>query len=212
MKLHAAALALAATLFCSSLAIAQDAKIALPSPIKSGGMPLMDALNQRESNRSFKSDDLTLQQISNLLWAANGINRSNGKRTAPSSMNYQEIDTYIALKDGCYKYNPKEPTLELVAKGDFRKVAGKQGFVEDAPVNLFFVADFSRVPKGETPEQLNASYANSGFIAQNVYLYCTSEGLGCVVRAYFDGQAVANVLKLSSKQKVILAQTVGYKK
>lgn len=172
----------------------------------------MDALRNRETNRSFKSDDLPLQMLSNLLWAANGINRPNGKHTAPSSMNYQEIDIFVALKSGVYKYNVKDNRLELVIQGDFREQTGKQNFVGEAPVNLVYIADFSRVPKGETPEQLNASYANCGFIAQNVYLFCASEDLGCVVRASFDPIVLSKVLKLQSFQKIVLTQTVGYKK
>ncbi len=175
-------------------------------------MPLMDALKNRETCRSFKSDELPLQMLSNLLWAANGINRPNGKHTAPSSMNYQEIDILVALKGGVYKYNTKDNRLELVIQGDYRAQTGKQSFVGEAPVNLIYIADFSRVPKGETPEQLNASYANCGFIAQNVYLFCVSENLGCVVRGYFDSKELSKVMKLQSTQKIILTQTVGYKK
>lgn len=172
----------------------------------------MEALKNRETSRSFKVDDLPLQVLSNLLWAANGINRPNGKHTAPSSMNYQEIDIYVALKGGIYKYNTKDNRLELAVQGDYRKQTGKQSFVGEAPVNLIYIADFSRVPNGETPEQLNASYANSGFIAQNVYLFCASENIGCVVRGYFDPKALSKVLKLQASQKIILTQTVGYKK
>ena len=197
--------------FCST-ASAQQGNISLPQPTTSGGMPLMDALKNRETTRSFKQDELPLQVLSNLLWAANGINRPNGKHTAPSSMNYQEIDIFVALKSGIYKYDIKGNNLTLVVQGDHRLETGKQSFVGEAPVNLIYVADFSRVPKGETPEQINASYANCGFIAQNVYLFCASENLGCVVRGYFDSKVLSNVMNLQQQQKVILTQTVGYKK
>ena len=196
----------------SAATLAQQGSINLPQPKTQGGMPLMEALKNRETSRSFKSDDLPLQVLSNLLWAANGINRSNGKHTAPSSMNYQEIDIFVALKDGIYKYNTKDNRLELAVQGDYRKQTGKQSFGGEAPVNLIYIADFSRIPNGETPEQLNASYANCGFIAQNVYLFCASENLGCVVRGYFDPKTLSKTLKLQPTQKIILTQTVGYKK
>lgn len=205
-------LAIAGFISCSGIASAQQGGISLPQPITHGGMPIMDALKNRETTRNFKSDELPLQTISNLLWAADGINRPNGKHTAPSSMNYQEIDIFVALKDGIYKYNTKENRLELIIQGDHREQTGKQSFVGEAPVNLIYIADFSRVPKGETPEQLNASYANCGFIAQNVYLFCASENLGCVVRGYFDSKELSKVMKLQPTQKIILTQTVGYKK
>jgi SagB-type dehydrogenase family enzyme len=193
-------------------AVSGQEPVVLPAPKTDGGMPLMDALRIRESERSFAVDELSLQELSNLLWAANGVNRTNGKRTAPSSMNYQEIDVYVLLKAGIYRYDARGNTLHPIVGGDFRAVAGKQDFVSTAPVNLVYVADFSRVPKGETEAQLNASYANSGFIAQNVYLFCASEKLACVVRAYFDPKVLGETLKLSSTQRVILTQTVGKKK
>lgn len=212
MRYFMRTLAAAALIACTSLADAQQGNITLPQPKMQGGMPIMDALKNRESARSFKPDDLPLPVLSSLLWAANGYNRSNGKRTAPSSMNYQEIDTYVVLKGGIYKFNAKEVTLELVCLGDFREQTGKQAYVKDAPVNLIYVADFARVPKGESEGQLNASYANCGFIAQNVYLFCASENLACVVRAYFDAKVLAEAMKLLPSQKIILTQTVGYKK
>lgn len=203
-------LVLPALLLAMATANGQDL-VVLPSPKTDGGMPLMDALRSRESGRSFAADELSLQQLSNLLWAANGISRANGKRTAPSSMNYQEIDVYVLLKAGIYRYDAKGNTLVPVADGDFRSAAGKQDFVATAPVNLAYVADFSRVPKGEPEAQVKASYANSGFIAQNVYLFCASEKLACVVRAYFDPKVLGDALKLNPTQRIVLTQTVGKK-
>lgn len=198
-------------LFLAFSSGAQD-KLTLPQPKMEGGMPLMEALKSRESNRNFLSEELSLQMLSNLLWAADGINREGGKKTAPSSMNYQEIDVYVLLKNGVYRYDAKGNYLVEVNKGDFRAAAGKQDFVASAPLNLAYVADFSRVPKGESDAQVNASYANSGFIAQNVYLFCASEKLACVVRAYFDPKILGEALKLNSGQKIILTQTVGKKR
>jgi nitroreductase len=212
MRYFRRTLAAVALIACANLANAQQGNITLPQPKTQGGMPIMDALKNRESARDFKADELPLPVLSSLLWAANGYNRSNGKRTAPNSMNYQEVDTYVVLKGGIYKFNAKEVTLELVCKGDFRELTGKQAYVKEAPVNLIYVADFTRVPKGESEGQLNASYANCGFIAQNVYLFCASESLGCVVRAYFDQKVLSEAMKLLPTQQIILTQTVGYKK
>lgn len=194
-------------------AMAQKGEIVkLPTPKMEGGMPLMEALKNRETTREFSSQKFSLQDISNLLWAADGVNRENGKRTAPNSMNRQEIDIYIATIDGIYRYNPHENSLTVIAKDDLRGATGKQAFVKDAPLNLVYVADFSRVPDGETEGQTKASHTNCGFIAQNVYLYCTSENMACVVRGYFDEKEIAKAFKLSDKQKAILTQTVGRKK
>jgi Nitroreductase family. len=197
-------------LFLSFYSIAQD-NIKLPQPQAEGGMPLMDALRLRESSRSFSEDTLSLQTISNLLWAANGINRPTGKHTAPSSMNYQEIDIYVALRGGLYLYDTKENLLQLVNSGDFMEATGTQDFVKHAPLNLVYVANYNRVPK-VTEYQQNASWANAAFIAQNVYLYCASTNLGCVVRASYNTEVLPKVLKLGANQKIIFTQTVGKKR
>jgi nitroreductase len=178
---------------------AQD--IALPEPVKTGGMSLLDALSKRESTREFSSEDIDNQTLSNLLWAAWGYNRAD-KRTAPSANNKQEIDLYVALKSGAYLYDARENKLIQVNNEDVRKETGKQDYVGTAPVNIVFVTDKT---KGDSP-------VNSGFIAQNIYLYCASVDLGTVVRGYFDPQEVSKALKLKETQAPILSQTVGKKK
>ncbi len=180
-------------------------EIKLPVPDRSGGKPLMESLNNRKSTRSFSDKELTDQQLSNLLWAANGFNRDD-KRTAPTAHNRQELELYVILKDGIYFYNAKEHKLTLVNKGDYRKNAGMQDFVADAPLNVMIVADMEKSTKPEF------SYANCGFISQNIYLYCASEGLGTVVRGSFDKEELKSLLKLSPTQEVLLSQTVGYEK
>jgi SagB-type dehydrogenase family enzyme len=195
---------------------AQELKsIALPQPQIEIGKPLMQSLLLRHSSRSFDSKQLPLQEISNLLWAAYGINRpETGHRTAPSAMNWQEYDIYIALQDGIFIYNAKLNSLNPIAAGDLREFAGKQDFVKDAPVNLIYVADYSKISKSGNPteDQKTFSAIDAGFIAQNVYLYCASQGLATVSRGMFDHLKLSEILKLKPEQKIILTQTVGYPK
>ncbi len=192
--------------------LAQD--ITLPAPVKSGGKPLMDALNERQSVREYKSDDLTRQQLSNLLWAGWGINRqADMKRTAPSSRNMQEIDVYVALRSGLYLYDAVNNSLKQIHNRDIRKITGTQDFVGNAPVNLLYVADMAKLGKKEgdqiTDSDLLSSWANSAFISQNIYLYCASEGLGSVVRGLVPRDKLAPEMELRPNQVIILGQTVG---
>ena len=184
-------------LFITLSVSAQD--IQLPQPVKTGGMPLMEALNKRSTNRDFKAEDLDNQTLSNLLWAAWGYNRAD-KRTAPSSQNKQEMDLYVVMKKGAYLYDAKNNKLVQVSKQDLRKETGKQDFVATAPVNIVFVADKT---KGGAPQ------VDSGFISQNIYLFCASEGLGTVVRGWYDAKTVSDALKLKENQEVVLTQSVG---
>lgn len=187
--------------------------IRLLQPQMDGGRPLMQVLKDRKTSRAFSSEKLPMQVLSNMLWAAWGVNRpESGKRTAPSAMNWQEIDVYVALADGLYLYDAKAHILELVLAEDIRAATGLQAFVKDAPVNLVFVTDLSRMGGVPADQKDFYSAADTGFISQNVYLYCASEGLATVVRGYVDRPALAKVMKLRPDQKVILAQTVGYPK
>lgn len=190
---------------------APPARIALPAPRTTGGMPLLDALRLRHSERDFGDRMLPAQLLSDLLWAACGINRSGvGKRTAPTARNWQEIDLYVALPGGVYRYDAVAHALEPVAGGDLRGVTGTQPYVAVAPVNLVYVAETARM-EGAKPEQFEAyAAADAAFIAQNVYLFCASEGLATVVRASIDRPALALAFGLRSGQRVALAQTVGY--
>ena len=183
--------------------------ITLPPPQQEGGMPLMKALKERKSTREYSDKKLSPQLLSNLLWAAFGINRDDGRRTAPSARNFQETEIYAVMKDGAYRYDAGTNMLKLVAAGDFRKKTGAQAFVATAPLNLVYVADFSKM-KGSKADQELYSSADVGFISQNVYLFCASEGLATVVRGWVNRDDCARVLKLDGKKKVVLAQTVGY--
>jgi len=195
-------------LFTSAL-YAQNIK--LPTPNKSGGKPLMTVLNERKSSRDFSEKILPNQQLSNLLWAAWGYNRAD-KRTAPSSQNKQEMDIYVALASGCYLYDARKNELVLVVKQDLREKTGKQDFVKNAPVNIIFVADKRKMAQQDEQSMLQTAYINTGFINQNIYLYCASEGLATVIRAWVDKAALALAMKLHDQQEIIVCQTVGYPK
>jgi len=178
-----------------------------------GGKPLMQTLKERKSLREFSSRELSLQVLSDLLWAANGINRpDSGYRTAPSAMNMQEIDIYVSKADGLYLFDAKQNILTPVVAGDIRALTGNQPFVKDAPVNLIYVADLSKM--GKTPAGNVNFYAatDTGFISENVYLFCASAGLSTVVRGWVDKPALAKAMKIRDNQRIILAQTVGYPK
>src|ERR1022692_2612617 len=167
---RAVCLGLAVLLAFSVFASAQDLKlIQLPKPQMDGGKPLMQALKERKSTRSFSSKKMPVQTLGNLLWAAFGINRpDSGQRTAPSAMNRQEIDIYIATADGLYLYDAKGDALQPVLADDLRAATGMQPFVKDAPVELVYVADYSRMGRGTDDEKNLYSAADTGFIAQNV--------------------------------------------
>jgi SagB-type dehydrogenase family enzyme len=195
--------------FFTSTLFAQNIK--LPSPQKAGGKPLMRVLNERKSDRDFSDKNISNQQLSNLLWAAWGYNRAD-KRTAPSSQNKQEMDVYVALASGCYLYDARKNELILVVKQDLREKTGKQSFVKNAPVNLIFVADKRKMAQQDEQSMLQTAYINAGFISQNIYLYCASEGLATVIRAWVDKAALALAMKLHDQQEIIVCQTVGYPK
>jgi SagB-type dehydrogenase family enzyme len=197
-----------------TIGFAQGPKpIQLLAPEVETGKPLMKVLKLRQSTRTFDTRALSLQDLSNLLWAADGINRpESGKRTAPSAMNWQEIDIYVALPEAMYLYDAKNNALNPVASKDLRELTGKQPYVKDAPLNLVYVADATRMRNANEEDQKFYSAADAGFIAQNVYLYCASQGLSVVVRGMVDRPALGKALNLRAEQKIILAQTVGYPK
>jgi hypothetical protein len=196
----------------TSLAGALDtADIPLPAPRMEGGKPLMQTLRERQSARAFAGKKLPPQLLSDLLWAAAGINRPDGRRTAPSARNWQEVEVYAVLPEGAYRYDALANSLRLVARGDFRKLTGTQSFAATAPLNLAYVADSGKMTGVTAPEeQAFYSGAATGFISQNVYLFCASEGLATVVRASVDRTALGAALKLSGQQKITLVQSVGY--
>jgi len=187
------------------------AMIKLPEPHMTQGMPLMDALKARHSTREFSSRELSDQVLSDLLWAADGVNRpESGKRTAPSARDWREIDIYVVRAQGVWRYDPPAHVLQPVLAEDIRALTGQQEFVATAPLNLVYVADFDRMGDAGLEQQVLYSATDTGFIAQNVYLFCASQELGVVVRGSIDRDALARALKLAPGQRVILAQSVGY--
>ena len=187
--------------------------VQLPSPQTDIGKPLMQVLKERKTSREFSTEKLPDQVLSNLLWAAFGVNRpESGKRTAPSAVNWQEIDIYVAMADGLYLYNAKANRLNVILSKDIRALTGVQAFVKEVPVNLIYVASFSKMGNAKDSEKEFYSSADTGFIGQNVYLFCASEGLVTVVRGLIDRPRLAEVMELGADQRIILAQSVGYPK
>ena len=185
--------------------------VQLPAPIKTGGIPVMDALSRRHSTRDFDTTrTLSKQTLSNLLWAAWGFNRAD-KRTAPSSMDKQEIDIYVVTKEGISLYDAKNNVLKQVTSGDYRKDAGVQAYVATAPVNLIYVCNKSRMGENDGNIGLReTTFANTGLIAENVYLFCASENLGVVVRSSIKREDMAKIMHLTDDQIITLVQTIGY--
>ena len=180
-------------------------------PPQTDTQPFIQILAKRASTRTYSSQPLPMQTLSNLLWSAFGISRADsGKRTAPSANNKQEIDVYVAMEKGIYIYDAKANLLKLVAAGDHRAATGTQPYVKDAALNLVYVADMGKSGGKTDEDKLLYAAAATGFISENVYLYCASSGwprLPCLVTAGACGDHEA-----SANQKIILSQTVGYPK
>jgi hypothetical protein len=184
--------------------------ITLSPPAENGGMPLMRALWRRQSQRDFAPQPLSEQDLSGVLWSAAGINRIElGGRTAPSAMNAQEVQLYAALPNGLFLYDPQAHALRLAAAIDVRRVTGYQDFVDDAALDLIYVADHERMKLVPAAQREAYAFTAAGAMAQNVYLYCASAGLATVVRAWFDRHALSQAMGLGTDHQLLLAQTVG---
>ncbi len=183
--------------------------IHLPEPVITGGRPLMEVLSSRVTARNFSERPLELQTLSNLLWAAWGYNRER-KRTAPSSHNRQEMELYLCFRDGVYLWNAVQNVLVMADERDMRAATGMQDFVGKAPLEIIFVAETSRITGKDERGVVETIFADTGFISENMYLYCASEGLITVVRAMVDRPALSAALDLRPDQMITLVQTVGY--
>lgn len=172
----------------------------------------MQALAERQTQRKFSSKELNLQTISDLLWAAFGINRpASGRRTAPSAVNWQETDIYVVMPDAAYIYDAVNNTLQMQIQGDYRENMAIQSMVKDAPLILAYVADYKKMGALASKEDKDFYAAvDCGYISQNVYLFCASENLATVVLGYINRTKIAETLKLKDHQKVILTQPVAY--
>ncbi len=185
--------------------------VELPPPVTTGGMPLRQALRQRQSWRNFAPTPLEPQTLSDLLWAAAGINRrADGGRTTPSAMKSYEIDLYVARRDGLYLYEPQAHRLSLHAPIDVRRSTGYEEFVDDAPLELIYVADLARMPL--VPAQRRDTYAAAaaGAMAQNVYLFCASAGLATAIRSWIDPGILATTMRLGAQQRIVMSQGLGF--
>ncbi len=193
---------------------AAESLIQLPAPQTDGGRPLMQALRARSTVREFDPGrELTTQTLSNLLWAAGGVNRpESGKRTVPSAMDAREVDVYVATRHGFYRYEPVSHALRRIVPGDLREQTGSQSYVRDAPITLVYVADYKRLAKAPEAERPFYAAVDTGFISQNVYLFAASEGLATVVRAGVDREQLSRTVGLAPEQHITLVQCVGHPK
>ncbi|MDR0364441.1 MAG: SagB/ThcOx family dehydrogenase [Bacteroidales bacterium] len=192
---------------------AQPKEIQLPDPIITGGMPLMDALKNRKSAREFSDKNIDNQTLSNLLWAAFGYNRiDEKKRTAPSANNKQEIEIYCAMRNGLFLWNPDRNVLIPIVEEDVRAKTGGQDYVAAAALNLIYVCNNDVYGGGMSDSRKNIVYVDTGYISENVYLFCASTGLSTVARGFFDPVELSKTLSLPDSKWVVLTQSIGYPK
>lgn len=191
--------------------------IELPEPQKELEFPLMKALEKRRSIRGWKDTPIPEQEISNLLWAACGITKSKygnvkSKRTAPSACNSQEIRVYVIMKKGVFLYEEENHRLIRTIAKDIRENIGTQKMMKSAPMGLVFVADLSRMKspflKSKEAQRFSA-WVDTGYISQNVYLYCAASNLGTVVLALINRDKLHKLMKLKEDEKIVLTQVVG---
>ena len=182
----------------------------LPPARREGGKPLMQALMLRRSTREYSDRPLSDQTLADLTWAAFGINRPSGDRTAPYWRHIMVIDLYLAMREGVWLYDPQKHSLRQRLATDIRAKTGSQDFVANAPLNLIYVAHGERMQDVPPNDRRLYASVDSGFIGQNVYLFCASEGLASVFRGAVDGAELGRALQLPAEQFVTFAQTVGY--
>lgn len=201
-------------LFISVATFAADKVIRLPKPNLNRNSEVMEAFANRHSTREYAAKALTLNDLSHLLWAANGINRpEEGKRTAPSAMNKQDVDVYVVLPEATYLYDAKAHQLNLVVEGDHRgAVAGGQAFVKSAPVSLLLVSDLSRLGDAKNTHTQLMGAVDAGIVSQNISIFCSAAKLATVPRASMDTAKLKSVLKLTDTQLPLMNHPVGYHK
>lgn len=199
----------AAFLAASMNLCAAEKTIKLPPPDKAGGKPLMQCLTERKSERKFDSKPLPPQILSDLLYAADGISRPDGRKTVPTARNLQSQEVYAAMADGLYLYHPKTHSLDLVKAGDIREKCGMQAIHKTAPIVLIYVGDVSKIGKN-TAEKVFYAANHAGYASQNVYLYCTSAGLATVVCGLVNKPELEKAMELPGTKRVQLTQPVAY--
>jgi len=188
----------------------KETAIQLNKPDFSNDATLMNALLERQTNRSFSSQELSWQQLSDILWAANGVNRpDNGKRTAPSARNAQEIDIYAFTASGVFFYDAENHQLKRISDKDSRQGVYDRGDFHKAPLILVYVGNFDKMQGFDEDARNFYSATDVGFVSQNVYLYCATQGLSTVICGSFNREGADKVLKIKNG-KLLLAQPVGY--
>ncbi|MDR3038673.1 MAG: SagB/ThcOx family dehydrogenase [Candidatus Adiutrix sp.] len=214
-KLLFPALALALIL-AAPAAAAELATVKLPPPdFNAPGKTVIQALRDRKSDRVFAETPLSPKQLSEVLWAAGGINRpeipeGGPGRTAPTSHNLQPLDIFAVTKEGVYKYDPKGHELQPVTAGDHRASAGVQAYVASAPLNIIYVANLNKLRGEDDPEKQSAANIDLGHMSENVYLYCASAGLNVIARTSIEPALLSTLLKLDENFLPLMGQTVGY--
>jgi len=204
---HAGAMTASAKTFGAT---AEQSSRDLPPPSRQGGKPLMEVLTLRRSTRAYAPTPLPAQLLSDLLWAANGVNRTSGERTAPYWRHIMVTDIYAAMADGVWLYQPETHKLQAHLADDIRAATGLQDFVGIAPLDLIYVAHGERMNDVGSAERRLFASVDAGFIGQNVYLFCASMGLGTVFRGAVPYEALTKKLGLPPEQFVTFAQTIGF--
>lgn len=195
----------------TSASFAADVK--LPEPEKTGGIGILDAVAARQSASDFVDEEISLQQLSTLLWVAGGVNRPDGKITFATALNTQDMIIFVFMRDGTYRYNPAEHSLTLIKEGDNRLLTGSQPFVARAAVDLLYVQDTGKWGNRKIPttDILNCGFAHAGLSMQGVYLYAASQGWGARTRMNFDKEKLTKLLGLTEQHNFTLMQCVGPK-
>ena len=203
---------LAVLVLClSTCAFAEEETLPLPAPVKTGGLPILEAVALRKSSSNFQDTELTDKQLSTLLWVAGGVNRDNGKLVYPSAMNTRDLVIYAFTKSGVYRYNPESNSLTVIERGDYRPYAAVQPFGANAAVNLVYVQDVSRWPDIPAPleQKKQDGFSHAGFSMQNVYLYAASEGWGAHCVQSMNREKLPEILGLTDTQSLVLTICVG---
>jgi len=191
--------------------------IKLPEPNKTGGLSIQEDFSKRRGYRDgIDSRKLSEQQISDLLWSANGVNREDGKRTAPSAKDLKGISVYAIIEDGAYLYDANRHELILLTTGDYRKAAGGgQTFVDSVPIVLIMASDYAIFDETEK----SGKYGNvipvwpaidAGIVSQNISMFCAGNGLATLTRVSMDQKVLREVLKLRETQHLLVNNAVGY--
>ena len=197
---------------CTTMSAQKLESIKLNAPDKTRGSAVMKAFADRHSERNFSEEKLSLQDLSDLLWAACGINRpEKGMITAPSALNRQDIDVYVIMEEGTYLYDPKAHELKPVATGDFRPlIAAGQDFAKKAPVSLLVVSELSRLGNADSEGTRLTGATDGGIVSQNISLFCAGCGLATVPRGSMDKDGLVKALNLSPTQLLVINHPVGY--